>query len=120
MSTTTARIATARPGYCDACDEPFLADRQGLLHSITHEFVFTSRGGSFVAQYATCAQCHEMRQPGALSAPPLRAQVNCPPKFNLSNSTYRINGTIIDCTEGMGEFLARSVVEVRFAEDAAA
>ncbi|MFT3791570.1 MAG: hypothetical protein QM741_10920 [Rudaea sp.] len=115
MSTKTARIATPLPGFCDVCGHPFAPSED------VHEFVFTPLGGSVVAQYATCARCHQDgRQEGAVSAPPVRAQVNCPPRINLSNSTYQINGTVIDCTEEMGEFLARSVIKVRFPEEVAA
>ncbi|MFT3789630.1 MAG: hypothetical protein QM741_00840 [Rudaea sp.] len=114
MSTKTARIATPLPGFCDACGHSFAPSED------VHEFVFTPLGGSFVAQYATCFECHQMREPGAVSAPPTRVRVSGPPKFNWSNSTCRSNSAEVRCTPEMGEFLARSAIKVRFPEDVAA
>ena len=106
MNVTTARIATALPGFCDACGRPF-ANGENV-----HEFVHLSRGGSFVVQYATCAKCHQFDRPeGAVSASPTLVLV--------SGSRYH-NCVRLDCTPEMGEFLARSAIEAQFPEDAAA
>jgi len=115
MSTATAKIATVQSGYCDACEHPFV-ENEGV-----HEFVFASRSGSFVAQYATCGLCHQVgREEGTVSAPPLRVLVSGPPKFNFSASTCRSNSAAVRCTLAMGEFFACSAIEARFPEDAAA
>lgn len=106
MSTTTARIVTALPGFCDACGRPFGAGEH------VHEFVHFSRGGSFAVQYATCTKCHHLdRHQSAASASPTIVLV--------SGRTYH-NCVRLDCTTEMGEFLARTAIEVRFPESAAA
>lgn len=115
MSSTTAKIATVQPGFCDACEGPFMADDGDLLREDTHEFVFASRGGSFLLQYATCGQCHQMREPGAVSAPPVRVLVGGTAR--VWKEGVMLNNAPMRCTDSMGDFLSRVVIEVRFSNE---
>lgn len=106
MSVAIARIATACAGFCDTCYQPFTDSE------IVHEFVFASRGDSFVVQFATCARCHaHSRQERAVSAPPTRALVFA--------CRYH-NSATMDCTPQVSEFLSQAATKVRFEDGVAA
>jgi len=112
MSTTMARIATVAAGNCDSC-------RQQLPEGgAVHEFFFVSRRGSLRLQYATCAECHQGREPDAVSAKPVRALVSGTARDWKDGVTMNTVATL--CTNSMGEFLAHSVIKLRFEGDLAA